>query len=63
MMLKNFGRNGSARRESCQPLATSRAIRPYCARPLSEPMYLAGSGGTAMSSFDTVAVEVVMKAG
>jgi hypothetical protein len=60
MMLKNFGLNSSDRISRCQPLATSRTIRLCCARPLPEAKYLAAQGGTEMSIFESVAVEVVM---
>ena len=63
MMLHNRCLNRSESKERSQPLAPSRAIRPYGLRPLSELKDLAGSGGTNMRMCETVAVEVVINAG
>jgi len=63
MMRKNLCLKRSERRKRSQLLATSRAMRPNCPRPLSEPKDLAGYGGMNMRMFETVAVEVVMNAG
>jgi hypothetical protein len=62
-MLNNRCLNRSESRERSQPLSPWRAIRPYGLRPLPELKDLAGSGGTHMRMFETVAVEVVMNAG